>query len=131
MKPLLLLALLSSSSWAAVIEADICVFGGTSGGVAAAVQTARMGKTVVLAEPGRHLGGMTSGGLSAVDIGDPRSVGGIAREYFTQLAATVGVKLAWDKKFKAAGAARQPAAPMPLSHTRRRSSSTRWPKRQA
>ncbi len=103
MKPLLLLALLSSSSWAAVIEADICVFGGTSGGVAAAVQTARMGKTVVLAEPGRHLGGMTSGGLSAVDIGDPRSVGGIAREYFTQLAATVGVKLAWDKKFKAAG----------------------------
>ncbi|MEQ1841654.1 MAG: FAD-dependent oxidoreductase, partial [Verrucomicrobiales bacterium] len=42
----------------------------------------------------------TSGGLSAVDIGDPRSVGGIAREYFTRLAATVGVTLAWDKAFK-------------------------------
>jgi hypothetical protein len=98
-------ALLFASSFcaAAVIESDICVFGGTSGGVAAAVQAARMGKTVVLAEPGRHLGGMTSGGLSAVDIGDPRSVGGIAREYFTKLAATVGVTLAWDKEFKAAG----------------------------
>jgi hypothetical protein len=46
---------------------------------------------------------MTSGGLSAVDIGDPRSVGGVAREYFTKLAATVGVTLAWDKAFKAAG----------------------------
>lgn len=86
-----------------VIEADVCVYGGTSGGVVAAVQAARMGKSVVIAEPGQHLGGMTSGGLSAVDIGDPRSVGGIAREYFTKLAATVGVKLAWDQEFKAAG----------------------------
>lgn len=46
---------------------------------------------------------MTAGGLSAVDIGDPRSVGGITREYFTKLAATVGVKLAWDEEFKSAG----------------------------
>jgi hypothetical protein len=88
---------------AEIVEAEVCVFGGTSGGVAAAVQVARMGKTVVLAEPGQHLGGMTAGGLSAVDIGDPRSVGGIAREYFTKLAATVGTKLAWDKPFVAAG----------------------------
>ena len=62
-----------------------------------------MGKTVVLAEPGRHLGGMTSGGLSAVDIGDPRSVGGIAREYFTRLVAAYGKQLAWDQPFKHTG----------------------------
>jgi len=86
-------------SRADTLDADICVYGGTSGGVVAAVQAARMGKSVVLLEPGNHLGGMTSGGLSAVDIGDPRSVGGIAREYFTRLAATVGVTLAWDKAF--------------------------------
>ncbi|MFA6562237.1 MAG: FAD-dependent oxidoreductase [Verrucomicrobiia bacterium] len=85
------------------VEADVCVYGGTSGGVAAAVQAARMGKRVVIAESGRHLGGMTSGGLSAVDIGDPRSVGGISREYFTRLAATVGAKLAWDKPFTSKG----------------------------
>lgn len=97
------LLFISSVCSAGVIESDLCVYGGTSGGVAAAVQAARMGKSVVLAEPGRHLGGMTSGGLSAVDIGDPRSVGGIAREYFTKLAATVGVTLAWDKEFKSAG----------------------------
>lgn len=97
------LALLSSLAAAAVVESDVCVYGGTSGGAAAAVQAARMGKSVVIAEPGRHLGGMTSGGLSAVDIGDPRSVGGIAREYFTKLAATVGVTLAWDKPFESKG----------------------------
>jgi FAD dependent oxidoreductase len=83
-----------------VLESDLCVYGGTSGGVVAAVQGSKMKKAVVLLEPGRHLGGMTSGGLSAVDIGDPRSVGGIAREYFTKLAATVGIKLAWDQPFK-------------------------------
>lgn len=105
MKSLLLALALAavSSAHAAVIECDLCVYGGTSGGVAAAVQGARMGKGVVIAEPGQHLGGMTSGGLSAVDIGDPRSVGGIAREYFTKLAATVGVTLAWDKVFKSEG----------------------------
>lgn len=102
MKPILFL-LFASSAFAAVHEADVCVFGGTSGGVSAAVQVARMGKTVVLAEPGRHLGGMTSGGLSAVDIGDPRSVGGIAREYFTRLVAAYGKKLEWDQPFKSTG----------------------------
>ena len=102
--PLLLSTLIPSLLIATpVIESDLCIYGGTSGGVAAAVQAARLGKTVVLVEPGKHLGGMTSGGLSAVDIGDPRSVGGIAREYFTKLAATVGVTLAWDQAFKGDG----------------------------
>ncbi|MDF1753843.1 MAG: FAD-dependent oxidoreductase [Verrucomicrobiales bacterium] len=83
-----------------VISGDVCVYGGTSGGVAAAVQAARMGKKVVLVEPGNHLGGMTSGGLGAVDIGDPRSVGGIAREYFTGLVEKYGKTLQWDQPFQ-------------------------------
>ncbi len=85
------------------IEADVCVYGGSSGGVVAAVQAARMGKRVVLLEPGRHLGGLTSGGLSAVDIGDPRSVGGIAREYFTRLVANYDKVLKWDQPFQGKG----------------------------
>ena len=85
---------------AAPLQVDVCVYGGTSGGVSAAVQAARLGKRVALVEPGRHLGGMTSGGLSAVDIGDPRSVGGVAREYFTRLVARYGKKLNWEQPFK-------------------------------
>jgi len=104
---IILIACLACIHWsvraATVVETDICVYGGTSGGVAAAVQAARMGKRAVIAEPGKHLGGMTAGGLSAVDIGDPRSVSGIAREYFTELAATVGTTLAWDKAFVSKG----------------------------
>jgi hypothetical protein len=91
-------AINSTSSKA--IETDVCVYGGTSGGVVAAIQAARMGKRVVLVEPGQHLGGMTSGGLSAVDIGDPRSVGGIAREYFTRLVNSYGKKLNWGEPFR-------------------------------
>src|SRR6186713_1631499 len=82
------------------VATDICIYGGTSGGVAAAIQAARMGKKVVIAEPGKHLGGMTAGGLSAVDIGDPRTVGGIAREYFTRLVASYGKTLEWEKPFQ-------------------------------
>ena len=87
----------------AELEADVCVYGGTSGGVIAAIQAARMGQRVVLLEPGRHLGGMTSGGLSAVDIGDPSSVGGIAREYFSRLVVKYGKTLNWNQPFKSQG----------------------------
>ncbi|QEF96400.1 Xanthan lyase precursor [Stieleria maiorica] len=111
--PLLLIATLTvatplslkchAQTAATAVQADVCVYGGTSGGVVAAVQVARMGKRVVLVEPGRHLGGMTSGGLSAVDIGDPRSVGGLAREYFTRLVATYGKELNWGQPFRGKG----------------------------
>lgn len=88
---------------ARAIDVDLCVYGGTSGGCVAAVQAARMGKRVALVEPGRHLGGMTSGGLSAVDIGDPRTVGGIAREYFSRLVASYGKTLNWEEPFQGKG----------------------------
>ncbi|VAW24585.1 Probable xanthan lyase [hydrothermal vent metagenome] len=65
-----------------IIEVDICVYGGTSGGVTAAVQAARMGKKVALLEFGKHIGGLTSGGLSHTDGGSPEICGGIAREFY-------------------------------------------------
>ena len=42
---------------------DVVIYGGTSAGVSAAVQTAQLGKKVILIEPGSYLGGLTSGGL--------------------------------------------------------------------
>ena len=61
---------------------DVVVYGGTSAGVAAAVQVVRMGGSVVLVEPGRHLGGLTSGGLGATDIGNKAAIGGVSREFY-------------------------------------------------
>ena len=44
-----------------------------------------MGKTVVLIEPGKHLGGLTSGGLGATDIGNKKAIGGLAREFYRRV----------------------------------------------
>lgn len=65
-----------------VVEADVCIYGGTCAGVVAAVQADRMGQRVVLLEFGKHLGGLSSGGLSHTDGGDSAVCGGIAREFY-------------------------------------------------
>jgi hypothetical protein len=61
---------------------DVVVYGGTAAGVAAAVQARRMGKSVVLIEPSRRLGGLTSGGLGQTDIGNKAAIGGLARQFY-------------------------------------------------
>jgi FAD dependent oxidoreductase len=68
-----------------LIDCDVAVYGGTPAGVAAAIQAARMGKVAVLLSFNRHVGGMTSGGLTATDIGKKESVGGLALEFYTRI----------------------------------------------
>jgi hypothetical protein len=46
-----------------VFTADIIVYGGTSAAVMACVQASKLGKTVVMVSPDKHLGGLPSGGL--------------------------------------------------------------------
>jgi flavin-dependent dehydrogenase len=64
---------------------DICVYGGTSGGVVAAVKAARLGKQAILIEPGQHLGGMSSGGLSYSDMGKAATIAGMSREFYKRI----------------------------------------------
>jgi len=90
---------------AEVFEADIVIFGGTSGGIAAAVQATRMGKTVAVAEWTQHLGGLTTGGLGATDIGNKGAIGGIARKFYEQIATHYEKREAWKwEQPKASGA---------------------------
>ena len=80
---------------AQISESDVCIYGGTAGGVAAAVQATRMGKTAVVVEFGQHLGGMSSGGLGATDIGNKAAIGGIAREFYHRVAKHYARDDAW------------------------------------
>ncbi len=80
---------------AEIIETDVCVFGATSAGIAAALQVSRMGKSVVIAEPGRFIGGLTTGGLGATDIGNKAAVGGISREFYGRVARHYSQDSAW------------------------------------
>ena len=63
-------------------RADVVVYGATAGGVIAAVAASREGKKAVIVEPGRHVGGMVSGGLGATDYGNRGAIGGYSREFF-------------------------------------------------
>ena len=80
---------------------DIVIYGGTAGGVAAAVQAAKMGKSAILIEPGQHLGGLTSGGLGATDIGNKRVIGGISREFYRRIAQHYAQDDAWTVQKRA------------------------------
>ncbi len=70
-----------------VFKADVVVYGGTPGGIIAAVTVAREGKRVVLLEPGKHLGGMLTGGLCATDTGNRATIGGYSRKFFNRVRA--------------------------------------------
>jgi hypothetical protein len=70
---------------------DLVVYGGTSSGVMTAYSAAREGLHVVLLEPGGHLGGMVTGGLSATDLGHYTIIGGYAREFYMKAAAHYGI----------------------------------------
>lgn len=63
---------------------DLVIYGATPAGITAAIAAAREGASVVLLEPTKHIGGMVTGGLSSTDTGNPATIGGIAREFFTR-----------------------------------------------
>lgn len=77
----LLIAALATCA-AAQQEFDLVVYGGTAGGVMTAVAGARHGMKTVLLEPGNHIGGMVSGGLSGTDVGKSEVIGGMALEFY-------------------------------------------------
>jgi NADPH-dependent 2,4-dienoyl-CoA reductase/sulfur reductase-like enzyme len=69
-------------SWAEdARRADVVVYGGTPGGIAAAVAAARQGRRVLLCEYEDHIGGIVSNGLTNADIGKRQAVGGLFYEY--------------------------------------------------
>src|SRR5690554_6109303 len=79
---LFLLFLIIQQSNGQTKKYDIVIYGGTSAGVAAAIQSSRMGKSVVLIEPTDRIGGLTTGGLGQTDIGNKQAIGGISREFY-------------------------------------------------
>lgn len=79
-------------------EADIIVLGATSVGVAASVQASRMGKTVLLLEPHEHIGGLTTGGLGATDIGNKDVIDGLSREFYQRGASHYQNVGAWTQE---------------------------------
>ena len=71
---------------------DVVIYGGTASGVIAAVAAAQEGARAALVEPGGHVGGMVSSGLSHTDYGDPAVIGGLALEFYERVAQHYGAE---------------------------------------
>jgi hypothetical protein len=72
------------------IVSDVCIYGGTSAGIAAAVIARRLGRSVSVAAFGRHIGGMTASGLGATDTGRIAAIGGLSREFYRRVGERYG-----------------------------------------
>ena len=100
MRHLLLIFLLlfsaSSAGTQSAPQYDLVIYGGTAAAVTAAVQAKRMGKTVVIVSPDKHLGGLSSGGLGFTDTGDKAVIGGLAREFYRRVWKHYDQPAAWQ-----------------------------------
>ncbi|MDP4679554.1 MAG: FAD-dependent oxidoreductase [Cyclobacteriaceae bacterium] len=74
---------------------DVVIYGGTSSGIAAAIQVSRMGKSVIVLEPTNRIGGLTTGGLGQTDIGNKQAIGGISREFYQNIRTYYGKSENW------------------------------------
>jgi hypothetical protein len=106
MKKAITLLIIFHSFFAQSQQFDVVVYGGTAGGYAAAIQVARMGKTVALLEPTNHIGGNVVEGLGGTDIDNHKefqnspAVGGIALEFYRRVAKAYGREEAFEKMLK-------------------------------
>ncbi len=78
-----------------IVVYDVVVYGGTSAGIVAAIQVKKMGKSVILIEPSKHIGGLTTGGLGATDIGNKAAIGGMSREFYVRIGNHYRKKGSW------------------------------------
>src|SRR5882762_8864159 len=91
----LLIALIASMAVKGQNSYDVCVYGGTSGGVIAAYTAKKMGKSVLLIEPGKRLGGLSSGGLGYTDIGNKYAVTGLGLDFYRRTGKYYGQFESW------------------------------------
>ena len=91
---------------------DLVIYGGTSAGIAAAVQAKRMGASVVVIEPTSRIGGLTTGGLGQTDIGNKAAIGGISRNSINASVAIIRKKPIGNGKTHQPTAAEDKAAPI-------------------
>jgi hypothetical protein len=86
------------------IEVDLLIYGGTSAGVIAAYTAQKLGKTAIVIEPGKQLGGMSSGGLGLTDIGNKYAITGLARDFYRRIGSHYGKFEQWTFEPKVAKA---------------------------
>ena len=68
-------------------ERDVVIYGSSPAALTAAIEAKRHGKTAVIVCPETRIGGLTTGGLGQTDIGNKSAFGGLARQFYRDVAA--------------------------------------------
>ena len=95
----LLLSSLAALSLSAA-EYDLVIYGDTAAGVIAAVQAKKMGKSVIVVGPDKHLGGLSAGGLGFTDTGNKATIGGLSRDFYHRVWQHYEKPEAWKQQKK-------------------------------
>ncbi len=79
------------------LDVDVCIYGGTSAGIAAACTAMNRGLSAVLLHPGQRptLGGLTTNGLGYTDFGNQAAIGGWSRGFYRRLGEKYGRAEEW------------------------------------
>lgn len=80
-----------------VVERDIVVYGSSPAAISAALQAKRMGRSCVVVSPETRIGGLTTGGLGETDIGRKEAYGGIALDFYCDVAAWYREPSRWKR----------------------------------
>lgn len=100
MFPRTLTALCLAVSTLHAADHDVVIYGGTCAAVTSAVQARKMGKTVIVVSPDKHLGGLSSGGLGFTDTGNKAVIGGLARDFYHRIYMHYQKPEAWVQQKK-------------------------------
>lgn len=78
------------------VDRDVVIYGGTAAGVMAGVAAARHGASALILEPGKHVGGMVSGGLGNTDVKRQENlIEGLALEFYKRVGAHYEKPVSW------------------------------------
>ena len=103
-------ACVASVAGVAACDCDIVIYGSSPAALSAAVQAKRMGRSAVVVSPEMRIGGLTTGGLGQTDIGNKAAFGGLALQFYKDVATYYGnpdhlvVQFPDEKKRKATSA---------------------------
>lgn len=65
---------------------DVVIYGSSPAALTAAISAQRLGKTAVIVCPETRIGGLTTGGLGQTDIGNKAAFGGLALQFYKDVA---------------------------------------------
>jgi hypothetical protein len=80
---------------------DVCVYGATSAGIVAAIECVQRGLAVSLVDCDGWVGGLTTSGLGATDVGNKDAIGGRARDFYRRLRVHYDRPEAWTRERRA------------------------------